>query len=66
MIMNHEGYSDPTARAALNRVALEDRKRRSEEIQCLIREFRRLAAEQNLEIANRIAFRDKATGELFR
>lgn len=64
---NQEGYSDPTASAAVGHVAKEERRDEEERtLRRIIYIMRSVAAAFNFEIVGRITLKDKGIGRIYR
>lgn len=62
---NNEGYYDPTAGEAISNVA-NKKERTPEEIDYLVRMFKDTASLCGYDITERIVFRDRKTGKIWR
>lgn len=59
---NSEGYSDPTAGAAMSKVIREEKDRQQQRVSALISELKGIIDKAGFELIARIEIRDKKTG----
>lgn len=66
MYKNSEGYSDPTAGDAFTNIILEERKETEAVISDLMKNIRYVAGLAGFDVVNRIQFKERKTGKIFK
>lgn len=66
MYKNSEGYSDPTVGEAFSNIAKEERKETEAVISDLMKNIRYVAGLAGFDITNRIQFKERKTGKVFK
>lgn len=64
--MNASGCADPTAYEAMNHITYEEKLKRDEEANHLIKEAKALIRSRGFDVIGRIGIKDKATGKEYR